>query len=279
MPLAEPRSVVTGAAGGLGRAFCVEIGRLRGRVLVTDVDEDGAEETAELVRRSGGQARVLGCDVRELAQLEAVAEMATEWFGDVDLLVNNAGVAVGGAVGDVPLADWRWAIDINLWGVIHGCHVFVPRMKRRRRGYIVNVASAAGLVSTPEMAPYNVTKAGVVALSETLYAEVRDLGVRVTVLCPSFFQTNIVDASRGPVPPKSIELARTLMKNASVQAPGVAQAALRSVAAGELYAVPMRDGRAMWRLQRAFPGRVGRVLRAATTDGTLINKLWRRAGV
>jgi len=88
----------------------------------------------------------------------------------VDMLINNAGVAVGGPVGEVPLADWEWMMGINLWGVIYGCHAFVPRFKQQRRGAILNVASAAGLLSIPSLAPYNVSKAGVVALSETLCA-------------------------------------------------------------------------------------------------------------
>src|SRR5678809_318336 len=89
--------------------------------------------------------------------------------GGVDLVINNAGVAVAGRMGEVSLDDWRWIFGINLWGVIHGCHVFVPRLRRQKSGHIINVASAAGLLSPPMMGPYNVTKAAVVALSETLF--------------------------------------------------------------------------------------------------------------
>ena len=112
--------------------------------------------------------------------------------------MNNAGVAAGGLVGEQSLDDWKWIVDINLWGVIHGCHVFAPRFRAQRSGYILNVASAAGFVSLPEMASYNVTKAGVIALSETLCGELSPCGVRVSVTCPSFFKTNLMDVLRSP---------------------------------------------------------------------------------
>src|SRR6185312_10510780 len=112
------------------------------------------------------------------------------------LVINNAGVAVGGRVGEVALDDWRWIMGVNLWGVIHGCHVFATQLRAQGSGHILNVASAAGLLAPPGMAPYNVTKAAVVALSETLRGELRDAGVGVTVLCPTFFRTNIAASSR-----------------------------------------------------------------------------------
>jgi len=128
-------------------------------------------------------------------------------------------------------------------------------MQARKRGAIINVASAAGLLSAPMMAPYNVTKAGVVALSETLHAELARDGVHVAALCPTFFRTNIGEASRGPRDPRMIKLMHTLMDRSKIQAPEVARAALAAVAKNQLYVVPMADGRAMWRLKRLQPQR------------------------
>src|SRR5262249_5674319 len=154
-----------------------------------DVNLAAVEETARLARAAGAaDTKAMTCDVTKLAELEALAGACD---GPVDLVVNNAGVSSGGAVGELPISDWRWTIEVDLFGVIHGCHVFVPRLRAQGHGHILNVASAAGLVSMPYMAPYNVAKAGVVALSETLDAELRGSGVGVTVLCPTFFQTNI----------------------------------------------------------------------------------------
>lgn len=244
----SPRAVVTGAASGLGRAFCLELGRRGARLLCADVDEPGARKTAADV---GGTA--LRCDVARIEEVEALAAEAERALGGVDLVINNAGVAVGGAVGDVALDDWRWIMGVNLWGVIHGCHVFAPRLRAQGRGHILNVASAAGLLAPPGMAPYNVTKAAVVALSETLAAELAPSGVGVTVLCPTFFQTNIGKSARS-VDDRKLALVEKLMARAKVQADDVARFALDAAARDELYALPHADGRWMWRLKRWAPG-------------------------
>ena len=167
------------------------------------------------------------CDVARVEEVEALAAAAERALGGVDLVINNAGVAVGGLVGEVPLDDWRWIMGVNLWGVIYGCHVFVPRLRKQGRGHILNVASAAGLLAPPGMAPYNVTKAAVVALSETLRAELRDAGVGVTVLCPTFFRTNIAQSSRA-IDGKQRALVEKLMARSKIQADDVARLALDS---------------------------------------------------
>ena len=143
-------------------------------------------------------------------------------------------------------------MGVNLWGVIHGCHVFTPRLKKQGRGHIINVASAAGLLAPPGMAPYNVTKAAVVALSETMQAELQHTGVGVTVLCPTFFQTNIHKNAHGS-DAKQDALVAKLMSRAKIQADDVARIALDTAAANELYALPHADGRWMWRLKRWAP--------------------------
>ena len=163
-----PRAVVTGAGSGLGRAFCHELRKRGARLICADIDEAAAQKTAAEV---GGTA--VRCDVAKIEDVEALAAAADRALGGVDLVINNAGVAVAGHVGDVSLDDWRWIMGVNLWGVIYGCHVFAPRLRKQGRGHILNVASAAGLLAPPGMAPYNVTKAAVVALSETLCAELK----------------------------------------------------------------------------------------------------------
>jgi len=130
----SPRAVVTGAAGGLGRAISLELARRNGRVLVSDVDRAGAEETATLVERSGGAAEVIVVDVTEPDDLERARDEIDRIWGGADLLVNNAGVAVAGTLGDVALEDWKWALNVNLWGVIRGCRAFVLRMRERGAG-------------------------------------------------------------------------------------------------------------------------------------------------
>lgn len=259
------RAVVTGAAGGLGRSFVLRIAKRGGSVLVTDVDEAGAARTAEDAVRAGGRAVVRRCDVRSAEEVAALVGAAEKELGGVDLVVNNAGVAVAGDVGAVSLEDWKWQIDINLWGVIHGCHAFVPHFRKQKSGHVINVASLAGLVSAPGMAPYNVTKFAVVALSEAMYGELRGSGAGVTVLCPSFFQTNIMTSSRSTG--IDVSVAEKRMKATRIQADQVADCALLAAERNELYALPHPDGRALWGAKRLAPrlfsellARVGRKL-------------------
>jgi NAD(P)-dependent dehydrogenase (short-subunit alcohol dehydrogenase family) len=254
MPIpSEPRAVVTGAGSGLGRAFCLELATRKARILAADIDLGRAEETARLVNAAGGQAIAHRCDVANPDEVEALATTIEKAYGAADLVINNAGVAVGGPVGKVPLDDWKWIIGINLYGVIYGCHTFVPRFKARGSGHIINVASAAGLVSAPEMAPYNVTKSGVVALSETMKAELAGTGVVVTVLCPTFFKTNIARAAHSHTDAGNPDDIEKLMSRTKIQAPDVARFALETADAGELYALPHADGRWMWRVKRLAP--------------------------
>jgi NAD(P)-dependent dehydrogenase (short-subunit alcohol dehydrogenase family) len=252
----RPRAVVTGAGSGLGRALCLELARRRARVVVSDVNEASARETARLVEEAGGEARVVPCDVTKPEQVDALARESETAFGGVDLMVNNAGVACAGEVGKLTLADWKHVLDVNLWGVIHGCHSFVPLLRKQGHGHILNIASAAGLLSAPYMAAYNVSKSAVVSLTETLLAELKPAGIGVTVACPTFFRTNIAAAARvseGDEGQRLKKLASKLVEGASVSPEVVAHALVRAVENDDLYVVPMADGRWAWRLKRLAP--------------------------
>ncbi len=249
------RAVITGAGSGLGRAFALDLAGRGGRLLLADVDEAGLAETVALVEAAGGTALAARCDVADEGAVNALAVQADATLGAVDLLINNAGVAVGGGFDAVPLEDWRWVMGVNLWGVIHGCHAFVPRMVGQGRGFVLNVASAAGLLAPPMLSPYNVTKAGVVALSETLHAELRGKGIRVTALCPTFFRTGLTRTARVSGSAPLMKMVDVLMDRSRIQAAGVARLGLDAVGRGELYALPMRDGRMFWRVKRALPAR------------------------
>lgn len=249
------RAVVTGAGSGLGRALALNLAQRGGSLVISDINAAGAEETAELVRQQGATAHVVECDVTDREAVFALVDETEKRLGGIDFIANNAGVAVGGPFDEISIEDWRWAVDINLWGVIYGCQAAVPKMKAQGRGYILNVASAAGLLAPPAMSAYNVTKAGVVSLSETLFAEYRSEGIRVGVLCPTFFRTNIVEAGRGAATAKEDAQIIRWMERSKVQAPDVAKTAIDSVRDGKLYVQPMRDGRMAWRLKRTSPQR------------------------
>jgi NAD(P)-dependent dehydrogenase (short-subunit alcohol dehydrogenase family) len=249
------RAVITGAGGGLGRAIALELANHGASVVVSDIQAERAEETAELLRARGAKAEVVPCDVTDRDAVFGLVDETVGRLGGIDLIVNNAGVAVGGPFDETSMEDWNWIVDINLWGVIYGCQAAIPKMKEQGHGYVLNVASAAGLLCPPAMSAYNVTKAGVVALSETLFAEYKSQGIRVSVLCPTFFKTNIADSGRGSTTEKEQQRLRTWMERSKVQAPDVAKAAIEAVRDGNLYVQPMRDGRMGWRMKRAHPQR------------------------
>ncbi|HVY48567.1 MAG TPA: SDR family NAD(P)-dependent oxidoreductase [Minicystis sp.] len=260
------RAVVTGAGSGIGRAFAVELGRRKGSVLCADLNVETAEETARLVEGAGGVGLAVRADVAKIEDVEHVAADADARLGGVDLVINNAGVAVGGLVGDVSLEDWRWLMGINLWGVVYGCHVFVPRLKKQGRGHVINVASAAGFVSGPRMGPYNVSKAGVIALSETLAGELAGTGVGVTVLCPTFIKTNIAKSARGN-DHHGMKMVERLMEASKHTPEDVARMTLDAAGKDRLYVLPQNDARWLWRVKRLDPARfygvlVPRALRA-----------------
>ncbi|RKH27345.1 SDR family NAD(P)-dependent oxidoreductase [Corallococcus sicarius] len=249
----RPRAVVTGAGSGLGRALCEALASRQARVLVSDVDPATAQETARRITGLGGEAHVYPCDVTDAEAVEGLARAADDAFGGVDLLVNNAGVGAAGAIGEMPLAEWRRVMDVNLWGVIHGCHAFVPRMRKQGSGHVLNIASLAGLVYAPHLGAYNTSKAAVVALSETLYAELRPLGLGVTVACPTFFRTNIAASARFSDPAMK-GMGAKLVDGAKWGPEWVAARLLTAVDQGAPHVLPMADARWFWRLRRWMPG-------------------------
>ena len=249
------RAVVTGAGSGLGRALALDLAQRGASLIISDINPSSAEETAELVRQRQARAEAVVCDVTDRDAVFGLIEETEKRLGGIDLIANNAGVAVGGPFDEISIEDWRWTVDINLWGVIYGCQAAIPKMRAQGHGYILNVASAAGLLTPPSMSPYNVTKAAVVSLSETLFAEYRTRGINVAVLCPTFFRTNLIGGIRGATTKKEDAQVTRWMERSKVQAPGVAKSAIDSVRDGKLYVQPMRDGRLAWRLKRASPQR------------------------
>ncbi|MDZ4387307.1 MAG: SDR family NAD(P)-dependent oxidoreductase [Moraxellaceae bacterium] len=253
-------AVVTGAGSGIGRSFAYEIARRGGAVLCVDLREERAEETAEALRELGAHAVAYTCDVGNAAQMAQLAETSESLLGrPVTLVVNNAGVGLGGQIGDVTLEEWHWCMNVNLWGVVHGCHFFAPRLKALGYGGIINVASAAGFAAAPEMSTYNVTKAGVMSLSETLSSELTGTGVKVTVLCPTVVPTNIVND--GKLPSYRAEFAKSAMtKFALTNSDEVARKTLDALDKGQLYMLPQIDGRIAWMFKRIAPRMYARSL-------------------
>jgi NAD(P)-dependent dehydrogenase (short-subunit alcohol dehydrogenase family) len=190
------RALVTGAASGIGRATCVELAKRGAHVELVDIDRDGAELTAEAIRALGREATVYAVDLADSAEVRGLAERVLRDRGPIDVLVNNAGVAVVAPFIRTTEADWEWLLAVNLWGPMRLTRALLPPMLERRHGHIVMVASLAGLVGAPGLVAYGTTKFALVGLTEALRLEIADAGVGVTLVCPGFVRTNFAKASR-----------------------------------------------------------------------------------
>jgi len=246
-------AVVTGAGSGIGRAIARELARRGGRVVCADLDLATAKDTVTMIEAADGAALAVECDVSVEQQVAELADAAEQWFdAPVDLVVNNAGVGAGGQmVGETPLPDWRRVLDVNLWGVLYGCHIFAPRLRAAGRGGVINIASAASFAAAPGMGAYNVSKAAVLALSETMAAELSGTGVEVTVVCPTFVKTNIL--SHDLINAAAARIGTALTRLAGMSADRLARTVLDAHDRGRLYVVPQLNAQLVWRLKRLLP--------------------------
>lgn len=206
----QKRAFITGAGSGLGRQFALELAQDGWRLGLIDINEAAMRETRELCEKCSGVLPVNSgnrsaesehrfvcyrLDVSDSEQYSRVVRAYLHEFTGIDLLINNAGVGDGGEMQDYDLADWKWLLDINLMGVIYGCHLFLDTFLQQKSGHIINIASAAAFASMPGMAAYSVSKAGVLSLSEVLACELEpDVGI--TVVMPEFIRTGIMQHSR-----------------------------------------------------------------------------------
>lgn len=197
-------AVITGAASGIGYGLAERCAQEGMKIVLAGINADTLAHAEETLRDRGATTLAVQCDVSKADDVEALARKVIDSFGAVHVLVNNAGVGAGSSVWESTLADWEWVIGVNLWGVIHGLKVFVPIMLAQdTECHIVNVSSIAGLLSGHPSAPYTVTKHGVVAISEHTHLALaqRKAKIKVSVLCPGWVKTRILDSGRNR-PPK-----------------------------------------------------------------------------
>ncbi|WP_233544049.1 SDR family oxidoreductase [Salinisphaera sp. Q1T1-3] len=256
------RVAITGAGSGLGRALALRYAQAGWAVAVTDLDAERASRVAAEIEAAGCTALAQPLDTRNDADFaELTARLAADW-GGVDVFINNAGVAGAGTVADTPAADWAWLIDINLMGVVRGTRAATPLL-RASRGHLINIASFAAIANAPGMAAYNVAKAGVLSLSETVRHEEARHGIGVTVACPAFFATGLMDTFRSSRPGQKA-MVEKLMQRSKVTAETVADDVFEAAAAGRFLVISHRESRWQYRLKRLQPELFARAVRKAT---------------
>ena len=196
-------AVVTGGASGLGYAMCQRFAREGMRIVMADIKGPHLEASAQKLRATGAEVLAVACDVSKWEEVQALAAETKKAYGGAHVVCNNAGIRTMTRIWETSIEDWRWVVGVDLWGVIHGVRAFLPDMLARGEpGHIVNTASTAGFITARMNAPYSVSKSGVIALSETLYNELRhdNLPVSASVLCPGTVRTNLRENSNKLVP-------------------------------------------------------------------------------
>jgi NAD(P)-dependent dehydrogenase (short-subunit alcohol dehydrogenase family) len=261
-------AVITGGASGIGLATAQRLGKAGWRLVLADIE---APRLDEAVAGFGGEDKAIGVvtDVGDKRSVDALADAAFDRFGRVDVVFNNAGVAVGGPTVEMTHADWTWLMQVNMWGPIHGVEAFLPRMVQQGTGgHLLFTASFAGLVPNVGLGPYCVTKYGVVALAEVLHRELRDAHIGVSVLCPMRVATNINHSERnrpadlgGPEgsPPPTDVTAPDTMSGRVLPVEEVADHVVGALGTDRLYIVPHEESRPFVqrrfaRIDRAYAG-------------------------
>ena len=247
-------AVVTGGASGIGLATARVLGGRGARLVLADVEQDALDAAVEGLRSEGIEAHGVICDVRSLDQVSAMADAAFDALGAVHIVFNNAGIAVGGPVLEMTHEDWRWTIDVDLWGPIHGVEAFLPRLvEQGEGGHVLFTASFAGLVPNRGLGPYCVAKYGVVALAEVLWRELREHQIGVSVLCPMRVGTNIGHSERNRTEEYGGPSERALVADQDesneelagrvLEVAGVAELTVDAILANRLYVLPHEESR------------------------------------
>ncbi len=194
--LKNKNCLITGAAKGIGRSFALALAQEGMNLFITDIDMENLEKVKNEVETAEARVYAAKCDVTKFEDFQNVAKEFYSELGNVDLLINNAGIVIGGSIFEITLDDWRELLDVNLWSIIYSLKVFLPKMVESRGGHIVNMASGAGVLGATEPLPYIASKFAVVGLSEALFGQLNNYGINVSVIVPTYVRTGIFQKSK-----------------------------------------------------------------------------------
>lgn len=249
----KKRAFITGGASGLGRAFAIQLAQDGWTIAITDLNEKELAVTKNQIEALGGKAHTYTFDVADKVAYKDVAEDFLLKEEGIDVLINNAGVGDGGSFHEYKLEDWEWMMNINVMGVVYGCYHFVHAFRKQKSGHIINIASAAGFSNAPNMAPYNVSKAGVIALSDTLRYELKYYNVKISCVMPTFFKTNIMKSARGAAHNKAF--GQKMIDNSKHEADEIAAEIFKKAGRGDFKIILPKMARNMYFLKKYFPKR------------------------
>jgi short-subunit dehydrogenase len=251
MEIRGKKVLITGAAGGIGKALSIEVARKGGDLFLCDIDEQGLRETKKIIDTIGQQCMTMVVDVSNSEQVKEMVAKVLDAYGHIDVLINNAGVTLLGEVRDYNLEDWARIMGINLWGPIYAVYYILPHMVERRAGHIVNVASAGGLISLPGNGAYCTTKFGIVGFSEVLRSELKRCGVGVTLVCPGGVDTAF--EKHGSVKGWTRFSPGTFVKGTKRKPEDVAGKIVRAIQKNKFLAIIGPEARLFYLVKRFFP--------------------------
>lgn len=245
---------ITGGGSGLGRALARLYAKRGWRIAISDLSAERSADLAKELTEAGTEVLAQVCDIRKAEDLQTFVDDTVARYGRVDVFVNNAGVAGSGSLEQTSFDDWEWMIDIDLMGVVRGCKAVVPVLRKQGHGHVVNVASIAGVVAGPMMASYNVAKAGVISLSESLRKDLSGTGVEVSVVCPSFFTSDLHSTAR-TLNADQQRIVTKMINKATYTADDIAAIVASAIDARRFMVLPQKDAKLMWWFKRIAPER------------------------
>jgi Short-chain alcohol dehydrogenase of unknown specificity len=247
----KKRAFVTGAASGFGLEICNQLALDKWSLAIADINKEGLAQAKTQLEAKGATVIALELDVTSASAMNDAANQVAAAWGGVDLVFNNAGIASAGKMEEIAQEEWERVINIDLWSVIYGCRAFIPMLKRQGNGHIINTASSAATLSAAEMSNYNVAKAGVVSLSETIKIELAPYNVGVTVICPTVFKTNLGESMSGKTANERNLQAQ--LDESKVTSLDIVNKTFKAIKKNKLYLMPQIDANIGWKIKRWMP--------------------------